>query len=602
MNPLLNVSEPPLSLLSEEQREAFDRACDIVLFRQGERPLRQSQASAAVYFIIKGQAQALREEGGAEQRLADYGPGDVLGAFAVMQGAARFTYEVTEDLLCHAVDAATFSAALERNPGFAAWFHEGLSAKSALWHSASELDDALLTRVADARLAPAVWVMPSTSLRQARQAMKDRRVSCVLVERGEGRSPGIVTRTDLLDALALEDARPDQSLQPWVRSPLLSVDTREMLIQSLVLMTEQRVERVVVNDGEQILGTLGMGEVLSHFSSHSHLIDLELERADSVEAVQAASLRIPELVRLLFARGARSAYLMDLVSALNTRLFRHLYELLLPESLHDQACILVLGSEGRREQILRTDQDNAILYRDDSDRALSEQRRADFCEAFHRALLGCGFPPCPGKVMLNQPRWQGSETQWRERIEQFSHSRDPQQLLDFAILLDARPMAGDAQLFERLRPSLLSASRNELLLRQFASAALEFETPLGLFGRLKSRDNRVDIKKGALFPLVHGLRALALAADLAARNSVDRLRALIAAGELREALGQEIEHAFAVFQRLRLASQLDALSAGQQADNQLALNRLDRLDRELLRDALGVVDSFKLVLKQRFRL
>lgn len=602
MNPLLNFSDPPLSLLTEEQRQAFDRACDIVLFRQGERPLRQNHASTAVYFVIKGHAQALRVEGDSEQRLADYGPGDVLGAFAVMQGAARFTYDVTEDLLCHAVDAATFSAALEHNPRFAAWFHEGLAAKSALWHSASELDDALLTRVADARLAPAVWVTPSTSLREARQAMKQKRVSCVLVERGEGRSPGIVTRTDLLDALAIEDAQPDQSLQPWVRSPLLSVDTREMLFQSLVLMTEQQVERVVVKDGEQILGTLGMGEVLSHFSSHSHLIDLELERAESVEAVQAASQRVPELVRLLFSRGARGAYLMDLVSALNTRLFRRLYELLLPESLHDQACILVLGSEGRREQILRTDQDNAILYRDDSERELSEQRREAFCEAFHQALLGCGFPPCPGKVMLNQPRWQGSETQWRERIDELSRSRDPQLLLDFAILLDARAMAGDAQLFERLRPTLLSASRNELLLRQFASAALEFETPLGLFGRLKARDNRVDIKKGALFPIVHGLRAMALAAGIAARNSVDRLKALVAAGELREALGTEIEHAFAVFQRQRLASQLDALRTGQPADNQLPLSQLDRLDRELLRDALGVVESFKLVLKQRFRL
>ncbi|MBD8526867.1 putative nucleotidyltransferase substrate binding domain-containing protein [Pseudomarimonas arenosa] len=602
MNPLLSYHEPPLSLLTEAQRSAFDRACDIVLFQRGERPLQQSQPSAAVYFIIKGHAQALRQEVGAEQRLADYGPGDVIGAFAVIQGAARFTYEVIEDLLCHAVDAAAFSAAMQQNSGFSAWFHHGLSAKNAHWQAASELDDALLTRVADARLAPAVWVQPEISLREARQAMKSKRVSCVLVERGAGQAPGIVTRTDLLDALALEGAGPEQAVQPWVLSPLLCVDTREMLFQSLVLMTEQQVERVVVRDGEQILGTLGMGEVLSHFSSHSHLIDLELERAESVEAVQAASRRVPELVRLLFSRGARSAYLMDLVSALNTRLFRRLYELLLDNSLRDQVCILVLGSEGRREQILRTDQDNALIYRDHSEQAFSLERGNAFCQAFHQALLGCGFPPCPGKVMLNQPHWQGSQSDWHQRIAKLSQSRDPQQLLDFAILLDARAIAGEATLFEQLRPAMLQAARNDLLLRQFAAAALEFHTPLGLFGRLKSRDDRIDLKKGALFPLVHGLRALALAAGIAARNSLDRLQALVEAGALRATLGQDIEHALAVFQRQRLAAQLEALAAGRTVDNQLALSRLDRLDRELLRDALGVVESFKLVLKQRFRL
>ena len=601
MTPTLDFTHPPLSLLDAAQRQSFDRACDIVLFEQGARPLREGASSESVYFVLKGHAQAVRGAGADEQRLADYGPGDVLGAFAVIQGAARFTYEVSEDLLCHAVDAAAFKQALEANARFAAWFNEGLSAKRAIWQGAqpsSELAETMLTRVSEAQLAPAVWVTPQTTLREARRSMKQHGVSCVLVDRGAGEEPGIVTRTDVLDALALEDASPDAAVAGWVRSPILDVQTRDVLFQSLVKMTEHHVERVVVREGDSILGTLGMGEVLSHFSSHSHLIGLQMARADSVEAVQRAAQRVPELVRVLHAQGAKVSYLMELVSALNTRLFRRLHELIVPAAWQAQCCVLVLGSEGRREQILRSDQDNALIHPADMPGDLVVQ----VAERFTEALLGCGFPPCPGGIMLRNAAWRGDPQGWRARFEHMAQSRDPKLLLEFAILLDARAVAGDAELFDTLRPTLMQAARNDVLLHQFAAAALEFETPLTLFGRLRARDDQLDIKKGGIFPLVHGLRAMALRGGIFSRNSFDRTQALIASGALTDALGRDVQQAMAVFQRLRLTQQLDALRRGESASNLLHLVDLRRLDRELLRDALGVVETFKLALKQQFQL
>lgn len=602
MNPLLDFDHPPLSLLEPEQRRAFDRACDIVLFEQGQRPLQQGQSSPAGYFIIKGQARALRiDANGVEQALADYGPGDVMGAFAVMQGEARFTYEVTEDLLCHAVDAEVFQQALSANPRFAAWFQEGLSAKRSLWQKDRQEDalaEAMLVRVADARLAPVVRLEPNTSLRDARLAMKRRDVSCVIVDPEDGGGPGIVTRTDILDALALEGASPETPLANWVRRPLLGVSPREVLFASLVAMTEHHVERVVVRDGETILGTLGIGEVLSHFSSQSHLIGLELARADTVEAVQAASQRVPELIRLLHAQGARISYLMEMVSALNTRLLRRLYELILPADWQPHCCVLVLGSEGRREQILRTDQDNALIHPPELAPADVEHISARFSEA----LIGCGFPPCPGGVMLRNAAWRGSPAHWREHFGTLARSSEPTRLLEFAILLDARPVAGNAAQFEALRPALMGAADNDILLHHFAASALAFETPLTFFGRLRADGQRLDIKKGGIFPLVQGLRALALRHRIGHRNSFDRANALGEAGVLGAQLRRDLPQAMAVFQRLRLDQQLEAIQRGDVADNLLRLDALRRLDRELLRDALGVVESFKLLLRQQFHL
>ena len=604
MNPLLDFDHPPLSLLDPGQRRAFDRACDIVLFEAGERPLKAGESSASVYFVIKGQAQALQLRDSEEQPLADYGPGDVLGAFAVIQGEARFTYVVREDLLCHAVDAEVFRQALESNERFAAWFNEGLSAKRSLWQRAAQhevANDVMLTRVADAQLAPAVWLHPQSSLREARLAMKRRGVSCVLVRESPAAEPGILTRTDLLDALALSNAQPDDALASWVTRPLISIDAGDVLFQSLVLMTERHVERVVVRDQSrhgEIRGTLGIGEVLSHFSSHSHLIGLELARAESIEAVQQASRRVPELVRVLHAQGARMSYLMEMVSALNTRLFRRLFELILPMDWQSHCCVLVLGSEGRREQILRTDQDNALVH----PAGLDEAELAAVCDRFSEALIGCGFPPCPGGVMLRNDAWRGDADTWRTRIDRLVGSSDPQKLMDLAILLDARPVAGDPAVFEPLQRHLFDAARNDIVLHHFAAAALAFGTPLTLFGRLRSEEHRLDIKKGGIFPLVHGLRALAMREQVTARNSFDRAAALTGAGVLSEALGRDVQQALAIFQRLRLGQQLEALQRGEEADNRLRLDELRRLDRELLRDAIGVVDAFKQALRQQFHL
>ncbi len=600
MDAQLDYTTPPLSLLGAGSRARFEAACDIAYFPKGGRVLEQGASSVCVYWVIKGHLRGLRRDERGEEVLADYGPGDVLGAFAVILGAARFSYEVVEDTLCHAVDAAEFQRALEAEPAFAAWFQGGLAAKRQAMNRQqqdSDLAETMLTRVADAQLAPAVIIAEDACLRAAREAMKAAKVSCVLID-SPGQAPGILTRTDVLDALALEGADRDAPIARWVRRPLLSVSPRDVLFLALVRMTEHQVERVVVMDEGRILGTLGMSEVLSHYSSHSHLIGMQLARAGSVEEIVVAARRVPALLRTLQAQGARMSYLMELVSALNTRILDALYRQLVPAPLQQRACLLVLGSEGRREQIMRSDQDNALLLDDEVD----PEAFVAPMQALTEALLECGWPPCPGGVMVSNPHWRGSRSQWQARAGQLGRSSDPARLIDLAILLDARAVAGNAALFEPLRPQLWAAAHNDIVLHHFAQAAVAFATPLTLFGRLRAEQQRLDIKKGGVFPLVHGLRALALKQQVMHRNSFDRASALAAAGALDGELARDVQQALAVFMRLRLARQLEADKAGETVDNWLPLDALRHLDRELLRDALAVVDRFKRVLRQHFHL
>jgi CBS domain-containing protein len=595
-----DLDGPPFDLLTADELQRLQRGVDLVYFDKGARPIREGERSASVFVVHRGHMQAIRDGRDGEERLGEYGPGDVLGAFAVMMGQARFTYEALEQTLCLSVPAADFSHAMRDNPRFAAWFLEGLGAKHQLLaegSGGSDLAELMLTRVADAQLAPALRVDAGTSLGEARRRMKAHRVSCVLVDTADG-GTGIVTRTDLLDALALDGQPPTAAIAPLVRSPLIGVRHDEVLFSALVSMTEHHVERVVVLRDHQPIGTLGMTEVLSHYSSHSHLIGLQLARAESFDDIRTAARRINGLVRTLHAQGARIGFLMELVSALNARVMASLFERLVPAEHRQRMCLLVLGSEGRREQIIKTDQDNALIVDDDLDWPGLPAAMARFSEE----VAACGWPPCPGGVMVSQPQWRHAASDWRRRIDGWAGSSDPRDMLDFAITFDARPIAGNPKLLADLEPAFASAARNDVVLHHFARAALQFPTPLTLFRQVRAGERGTNIKKGGVFPLVHGLRTLALACGVDERNSFRRADGVVAAGGLSEALGRDVHQALEVFQRLRLRRQLEVLRAGGEPDNYLHVDQLSRLDRELLRDALLIVDEFKGVLQRRFHL
>nr|MBP8909679.1 hypothetical protein [Pseudoxanthomonas sp.] len=174
--------------------------------------------------------------------------------------------------------------------------------------------------------------------------------------------------------------------------------------------------------------------------------------------------------------------------------------------------------------------------------------------------------------------------------------------LDLSIALDARAIAGNQDLFAPVQQGLMSLGQDDMLLHHLARATLNFETPLTLLGNVKGDGRGTDLKKGGIFPVVHGLRCLALRHGIEARNSFDRCRELAAAGVLSAALGRDLPQALAVFQRLRLDAQLDALDQGQVPDNFVVAERLRRLDRELLRDALRVAKDFRQHVRLAFHL
>ena len=599
--PGLDLGQPPFDLLDEAGRKRLAASVDMGFHPRGETIIAAGAPSERVVVILKGRVQAFDvDAAGHEQRFADYGSGDIFGAWAVMAGRARHSYRADTDVVSFLIPAETFRRLMADYPAFAAWFQEGLAVKGQLARRGrdSELAELMVTQVGAAELAPAVRVPATTTIAAASARLREARVDCLLVDDPLHAEPGVVTRTDLLDALTRSGLALEAPVGPLASRPLVAQQTSDVLFQALATMAERHIERVAVRDGAAIVGTLGMAEVLAHYASHSHLISLRLARARTPDEVAEAARGMDRLVRVLHAQGARMPALMELVSALNSRIMARLFELLLPAEARQQCCLLVLGSEGRREQLLRTDQDNALVVADDGDGPELEAAMA----GFSRMLGEIGYPPCPGGVMVSNPHWRMTAAQWRARLANWRSHYDAQAAMDLSITLDARVVAGNAALFEPLDAQLQALGGDERLLHAMARAALQFEAPLSLFGQLRPGERGLDIKRGGIFPIVHGLRCLALKHGIAQRNSFARCEALVQAGALDAALGRDLDQTLAVLQRLRLDAQLAALDAGAAADNCLHPDALRRLDRELLRDALRVVKAFQQQLRIAFHL
>ncbi len=260
-----------------------------------------------------------------------------------------------------------------------------------------------------------------------------------------------------------------------------------------------------------------------------------------------------------------------------------------------------MGSEGRREQVLKTDQDNALLLRDGVDPAST----AEVASRFSEALSALGYPPCPGNIMLSNPLWRQPLAAFRDTLRDWLYGADPEGLLRLAIFLDAAPVAGDAELLRAARAYLDRIfADNDALLARFAAPADQFDEDGSWWSRVTTRrDDRVlDLKKLGTFPIVHGVRALALQHRVPALGTAQRLDALVERGALDVTLARELITALHVLMALKLDHQLRQRKQGRPADNLLRPAALEPGQREELKNALATAHRFRAFLRRHFRL
>ena len=487
-----------------------------------------------------------------------------------------------------------------------------------------EMLSLVTARVRDAWLRKPFYADGNTDLVTLCRDLSQRGLTQALVRDEHDGVPrlGIFTTTDLRDAL-LRPVPPQQlAVREVARFELVSVDADADLLEALWLMVRHRVHRLVVRDGPAadapVIGVLGQLDLVSFVARHSHIAALQIDEAATLEELRVAAGHIDDLVGVLHGSGIHIPRITRLVTELNTRLLARLWALLAPPEVVANSCLLVMGSEGRGEQLLKTDQDNALLLRDGFLPPGLDALAADFSAA----LATLGYPPCPGNIMLSNPLWRQPISAFRDTLRGWIYggnggngSNTDDGPMHLAIFFDAACVAGDAGLLQQARAHLDHIlSGQDTYLARFAAAADQFQEPGNWFTRLAGlmqhqphqphhRDEPpLDLKKLGIFPIVHGVRAMALQHGVHEQGTAARLVQLAALHKLDATLARDLADALHLLMGVRLTHQLRQHALGLPASNRVQPSALSTLERESLHDALAIAKRFRTLLRLHFNL
>jgi CBS domain-containing protein len=457
---------------------------------------------------------------------------------------------------------------------------------------------------------------PTASAVEVARRLSLEGVGSMVIVDADGAPAGIVTDRDLRGKVVAEGRDPSAVEAASIMSaPLVTIAGDAFVFEAVLEMTRRHIRHLVVVDGGRAIGVVSSRHVLVFDTTHPVTLARDIGRATTLDALAGLARRTTELVRQLVDDGGSAYDIGQIVAELNDRLVLRVLDL----TLHALAaagetppavpwCWIALGSEARREQTLRTDQDNALVYGDPPEELSESAARffRRFGEGAIAGLVSVGFPSCPGGSMASNPRWCQPLAVWRGYFHDWMTTSSPTHVLDASIYFDLRPLAGARELAATLSGAIRGeAPERRGFLGTVARDVVSRPVPLTLFGNVRvprdgTHPGAVDVKGGGNLQLVGAARLLALQLGLGETNTVDRFRAAGAGGALGALDVGEITDAFQHLMRLRLRHQLEQLERGVVPDNLVAPDALSHADALLFRDALQTVRKVQAAIRERF--
>lgn len=590
---------PPFDRLSTHELNNAAQALDIEYYKAGQCLIERGEVPNYLYLIIKG----IIEERSADGQITLHEQQDSFGAIGILNNACQAEFVVREEALCYLLPKDVFITLGKNNPRFENYYYQTLSQrlnKMLEQRNSQELASFMVARIYDAYLRPPFFVDYRDSIYNAVASLQKYKITSILVRRNE--EVGIVTDTDIRNHVILKRKSVDDPVGDIATFPVIFMPYDDYLFNALLLMTKHSIKRVAIKNENNIIGVLDQMDLLSYFSHHSHLVNVQIDRSVNIEELQQASASILKVIQTLHAKGVKTHAITQLVNELNLKVYNKLFQLLAPKEVIENTCLLVMGSEGRGEQILKTDQDNALIIRD----GFQHPELPYILQELVKCLVQFGYPLCEGNIMVTNPQWVKSLSDFKNMIYNWVNSPQEHALMPLTIFYDATAAAGDSKLLEEAKEYLFhTLFENGGYFSHLARPVLSFETPLSWFANFivdKNHKGGLDIKKGGLFPIVHGVRTLALEYRLPQTNTIDRINALSKHGVFDAEFAEELREAFACMLNLRLEEELMQYRAGKPYDNYIQPNRLNKLERDLLRDSLKIVNKFKTFVSYHFKL
>lgn len=600
------------SVIKSSQVRTYPK--DTYIFRQGDPSLQE------LFIIVSGSAEitVLSEQ----DKEVIVGRRNVLEFFGetVFLSDEPYTASIRaiEDTTCIVIPDETFETILSRHPEFVSSFsrflanrmrslYQTLTAESE--PGAASIDQPMRKRVSDLMSSPPATCQPSEDITVLAKRMTEIGVSSLVVIDYNNHPLGIVTEKDLVGkVLARGDFMRRLTASDIMTTNLLTISPDAFYYEALLVMVKNKVKHLVILSEKKLVGIVTIRDLITSRSTGALSIVKGIEEQSTISGLAKASLEIDKVLQALVAEKASSQEILQIITEFFDRLTRKIIHVCEQEMIAEgygappvAYSWITMGSSGRQEQFVKTDQDNGIIYEN-----VPREKEEEVARYFHilaekvvEGLFQCGFAKCKGNVMASNPFWCRSFNGWRDVIAHWISQLDSENVRMMTIFLDFRHVYGKKSLCDLLKNFVIrSFQKSATVLLFLARDDLNHRVPLNFFKQImteKSKEykNMVNLKGAACVHMVDCLRNFSLREGVLENNTFKRIEELSKRRVFSPDDTEFFATAYETLMMLRIRQSLLQLSRGEQPDNYINPNNLSKRDKAALREAFLAVDRLQ---------
>lgn len=477
--------------------------------------------------------------------------------------------------------------------------------------SGSFVSDQFYTKhVRDLLVRSIRWVTPETSIQQSAQLMAREQVSCLFIGNSAEDLIGFLTDLTLRDKVLATGLSPEMPVSHILEQPLVSISPEATLVEALILMFQTKARYLLVKNHRGYQGWISRTKVLTEQSQGPFLFIQSVKEARHISELAEKWARMPELIHLLISRGMKAHFVNQMITTVADTITERVIERVIKEIGPAPAkfVFFVMGSEGRGELTLKTDQDNAIIYEDKANEHREKTREyfLDFAARVSTALDRIGIDFCEGELMAMNPKWTHSLSHWKRNYDEWISAASQETAMKYTTFFDCRAIYGEIGLLNQLKEymGILVEKAPERFFISLGHNALQYEPPITFFRKIRTEDvdgeKQLNLKK-TMRPLVDLARVYALKYNILETSTIRRIERLKEKGVFTEKEVQELTHAFEYLMSLRLENQaLAMIDRKQKPKNYLQLKNLTKVQQVTLLEIFKVIEEFQARIKISF--
>jgi CBS domain-containing protein len=608
----------PFSFLPEEVKEELFEHFSIEKFKKGNVLFIQGKSKIEkLYVVLKGSLHRYYESDKGKKLSGELGEGDVYGGMSVLinKSVSLVTLKAAEDSVLYALPADKFLETCSKFEHFKEFFTNTFGK----WMQNKSYAGIMARQTKEKAYTPPFFNKPvsaifkpnlvscsfDNTIKQAAQKMTKNKISSIFIKDKNNEITGIVTDSDLRERVVAKGYDIEHPISDIMSTSLTTVNAEDQVFEAYLILMKKTINHLPVrNKSGKITGVLTDNDLMDAQGKSPYLLIKEIKFATQFEQLENIHTRLPEMLLDSIKNGVNTENLTKLITAFSDAILDKVIRFAVAK-LGDPPCkfaFMIMGSEGREEQTLKTDQDNAIVYEDIEDEVLHKKVQSYFSELANNIctmLDKAGFAFCEGNIMAMNPKWCQPLSVWKKYFHKWIHAADLEDLLNSSIFFDFKGAWGNLELTDELHSYLNKSIEGWAgFLRHLTENALYFKPPIGFFRNfvVESKGEHKDSfdLKIAMIPITDCSRIYALKNGIKEKNTLSRLFRLYTKHVLTTEEYNDITQSYNYLMNLRLVKQVTTIiDEDKPPDNYINPKNLSRIDQTMLKEIFRRIENFQ---------